>query len=146
MAQAKKKATKKRVAKKKVAKKAKGLTLKQFGEKAAAARKKKATKKAAPKKKATKRKATKKAAPKKAAPKKTGPSIESTAFKALRANATNSEVLAAVKAAHPDAVTTMANVAWYRNKLRKTNSRVPSGHQVNARRKLVAARAAKAGK
>ncbi len=144
MAQAKKKTTKKRVAKRKVAKKAAPKR------KAVTKRKAPAPKKAAPKKVAPKRKATKKKAmpkKKKAAPKKTGSNIESTAFKALRANATNSEVLAAVKAAHPDAVTTMANVAWYRNKLRKTNSRVPSGHQVNARRKLLASRAAaKAGK
>ena len=137
MAQAKKKATKKRVAKRKVAKKA-------VTKRKAPAPKKAAPKKVAPKRKATKKKAVPK---KKAAPKKTGPSIESTAFKALRANATNSEVLAAVKTAHPDAVTTMANVAWYRNKLRKTNSCVPSGHQVNAHRKLLASRAAaKAGK
>jgi endonuclease/exonuclease/phosphatase (EEP) superfamily protein YafD len=138
----KKKATKKvaKKATKKVAKKAAPKRKPVTKRKAPAPRKaaKKATKKAPP------RKATKPALKKKAAPKKaTGPSIESIAFKALRANATNSEALAAVKAAHPDAVTTMANVAWYRNKLRKTNSRVPSGHQVNARRKVAAAKAAK---
>jgi len=137
----------KKVAKKKVAKKAPAKRKPVTKRKAPAPRKPAKPAQKAPAKKAAPRKAVKPAVKKKApAKKKVGPTIENTAFKALRANATNREVLAAVKAAHPDCVTTIANVAWYRNRLRKTNSRVPSGHQVNARRKLLATRAAKGAK
>ena len=81
-----------------------------------------------------KRAANKKAAPKKAATKRSGPTIGETACKAIRAGRTNEETLAAVLKSHPDAKTTMASVAWYRNDLRKRGEKVPTSREITAAR------------
>jgi len=56
--------------------------------------------------------------------------VGSVAIEAIKAGKTNEEAFAAVKAAFPDAKTTMASINWYRNKLRG------DGHDVKTSREL----------
>lgn len=60
--------------------------------------------------------ADKKAKTEKKKEKKVG--VGTTATDAIKAGKTNEEALAAVKAKHPEAKTSLASINWYRNKLR----------------------------
>jgi hypothetical protein len=89
----------------------------------------------AQRKAATKKPVAKKKATKKTPAKPKGPTISDTARKAIKAGATNAEALATVKAAHPDAKTTMASVAWYRNDMRKAGQKVKTSREISAARR-----------
>lgn len=59
-----------------------------------------------------------------------------TATQAILSGKTNEEAYAAVKAAHPEAKTTMASINWYRNKLRTDgNTSVKTSRELSAANK-----------
>lgn len=64
--------------------------------------------------------------------------IADTIRSAISAGKTNEEVLAAVKAAHPDSNTSPACVSYYRSKMKKAGTNLPTapqGAEADAHRK-----------
>ena len=64
---------------------------------------------------------------------KTG--VGTVALKAIRAGKTNDEALEAVKAAFPEAKTSLASINWYRNKARSDGENVPTARELKKKSK-----------
>lgn len=56
--------------------------------------------------------------------------IGSVAVEAIRAGQSNEQALEAVKAAFPEAKTSLASINWYRNKLRSDGEKVPTAREL----------------
>ena len=61
--------------------------------------------------------------------------IGSVAQQAIKDGLNNEEALAAVIKKFPDADTKVSSINWYRNRMRRENSRVPSARDLKARAK-----------
>lgn len=55
--------------------------------------------------------------------------VGTVAKEAIRGGATNEAALATVKKEFPEAKTTMASVAWYRNNLRQAGEKIPTARE-----------------
>lgn len=60
--------------------------------------------------------------------------IGEAARQAITAGATNDEALDAVKAKFPQAATSMASISWYRSKLRKDDTNIPTDREAREKK------------